>query len=217
MWSALLIVVSSYATEPGDVVISEIMWMGSTASIADEWIELYNTTSTEIDLSGWQLEGAAPKGGTLVIPDGKGIPARGYFLIANYPPSSPKTMLAVEADWVTTQISLPNEKLRLVLKDSEGNVVDVADDGVGAPAAGDREGKRSMVRKFPPGDGALPDSWYTATEAWGWKDGAKEKGTPQNSRTASAEGMTWGEVKRAYDQGPTSKADPEAPEGPPPK
>ena len=131
----------------------------------------------------------------MIIPEGKRIPARGYFLIANYSPSSPKTMLAVEADWVTTQVSLPNEKLKLVLKDRGGNVVDVADDGVGAPAAGDREGKRSMVRKFPPGDGALPDSWYTATEAWGWKDGAKEKGTPRNSLTTSIKGMGWGEVK----------------------
>jgi len=37
------------------VVINEIAWAGTAASFADEWIELYNPTSYEIDLSGWVL------------------------------------------------------------------------------------------------------------------------------------------------------------------
>ncbi|MCD6334669.1 MAG: lamin tail domain-containing protein, partial [Candidatus Latescibacteria bacterium] len=41
------------AAASGDVVINELMWMGSTASSADEWIELRNTTDSEILLSGW--------------------------------------------------------------------------------------------------------------------------------------------------------------------
>ena len=38
-----------------DVVISEIAWMGTTASDDDEWIELYNNTGSSIDLTGWIL------------------------------------------------------------------------------------------------------------------------------------------------------------------
>ena len=34
-----------------DVVISEIAWMGTTASSYDEWIELYNNTAGPIDLT----------------------------------------------------------------------------------------------------------------------------------------------------------------------
>ena len=184
------------AAAEGDVVINELMWMGSTASSADEWIELRNTTDSEILLSGWTLEKAATGGDTLTIPDGKTIPARGFFLIANYAPSSENSGLTVKADWVTTAVALVNTKLQIVLKDAEGNVMDTADDGTGSPLAGDNDKKCSMVRNDPPGDGTLSDSWRTAAEASGWKEGATEKGTPQNSKSAiSVEGTSWGRVK----------------------
>lgn len=193
-----------YAAAPGDVVINELMWMGSTASSADEWIELRNTTDSEIVLSGWMLEKAATGGDTLTIPDGKVIPARGYFLIANYAPSSEKSKLSVKPDWVTTAVSLANSKLQIVLKDAEGNVIDAADDGVGSPAAGDKDKKYSMVRNDPPGDGTLAESWYTATEVSGWKEGATEKGTPQNSTSGVAvEGTSWGRAKLIPSRGGT--------------
>ncbi|MCK5118997.1 MAG: lamin tail domain-containing protein [Candidatus Latescibacteria bacterium] len=184
------------AAVEGDVVINELMWMGSTVSSADEWIELRNTTDSEILLSDWTLEKAGTAGDTLTIPEGKTIPAQGFFLIANYEPSSENSGLTVKADWVTTAVSLVNTKLQIVLKDAEGNVMDTADDGVGDPAAGDNDGKRSMVRNDPPGDGTLADSWHTATEASGWKEDATEKGTPRNSlSTISVEGASWGRVK----------------------
>ncbi len=40
---------------PQTIVINEIAWMGTKASDDDEWIELYNNTAEEIDLSGWIL------------------------------------------------------------------------------------------------------------------------------------------------------------------
>ena len=41
------------AAEPAyqDVVINEVMWMGSSSHTADEWIELRNMTSHDIDFS----------------------------------------------------------------------------------------------------------------------------------------------------------------------
>jgi len=43
-------------TEPqaGDIVINEIMWMGTTFNSNDEWIELRNMTDLEIDLGKWE-------------------------------------------------------------------------------------------------------------------------------------------------------------------
>ena len=38
------------------VVINEIAWMGTKASDWDEWIELYNNTTSSIDLIGWQIK-----------------------------------------------------------------------------------------------------------------------------------------------------------------
>jgi len=37
------------------VVINEIAWAGTDASIYDEWIELYNRSDKDIDLSDWIL------------------------------------------------------------------------------------------------------------------------------------------------------------------
>lgn len=37
------------------IVINEIAWMGNENSSNDEWIELYNNTDEEIDLTGWKL------------------------------------------------------------------------------------------------------------------------------------------------------------------
>ena len=72
---------------PGDVVINELMWMGSYNDIGDdkdfdEWIELRNMTDQPIDLTGWQLEHSAVSHGNLVLAGI--IPANVYFIIANY-------------------------------------------------------------------------------------------------------------------------------------
>jgi hypothetical protein len=37
------------------VIINEIAWMGTIASDADEWIELYNPGTSEINITGWKL------------------------------------------------------------------------------------------------------------------------------------------------------------------
>ncbi|RLC79600.1 MAG: hypothetical protein DRJ03_23240, partial [Chloroflexi bacterium] len=42
----------------GDVVINEVAWMGTAANSSDEWIELYNTTGSSIDIGNWSIYGA---------------------------------------------------------------------------------------------------------------------------------------------------------------
>ena len=37
------------------VVINEVAWMGTEAAARDEWIELYNNTTSTIDITGWHL------------------------------------------------------------------------------------------------------------------------------------------------------------------
>jgi len=44
------------AAGPKDVVINEVMWMGSSKSSQDgkdEWIELKNNTNQKLQLNGW--------------------------------------------------------------------------------------------------------------------------------------------------------------------
>ena len=63
---------------PGDVIISEIAWGGTAASANDEWIELYNTTASPIDLTGWTLNAAD---GSPSIALSGSIAGMGYFLL----------------------------------------------------------------------------------------------------------------------------------------
>ena len=176
-----------YAAKEGDVVFNELMWMGDFAGKSHEWIELRNTTDVDIDLTGWDITKLSGEGEALMltIPSGV-IPARGYFLISNN--SEADSNIAVEPDIVDATISLANSKLQLKLYDgswdSGGTLIDTADDGAGAPAAGDSQLMKSMVRNDPPGDGTLAENWHTADTQSGWDDGANELGTPQNS--------TWG-------------------------
>ena len=171
------------AAQPGPVVISELMWPGSTASSADEWIELYNPSDATVDLAGWTLtyrSGAEDK--VMIVFDAAVIPAGQTFLIANYAAEHKKSLLAVQPQHVDAAVSLPNTKLLLHLYDGDpqagGQLIDVADDGRGAPFAGDSASKSAMVRIAFDQPGDQPASWATAIEQSGWDAGASELGTP---------------------------------------
>lgn len=165
----------------GDVVISELMWMGDLSGTSHEWLELNNRTDELMDVTGWELTRLS--GGKeelmLTIPEGI-IPPHGYFLLSNN--SAAESNLAVEPDLVDTAVSLANSQLQIKLYDAPfdagGRLIDVADDGVGAPAAGDNAAKKSMTRVEPPGDGTRPEQWITASTRSGWDEGAVEYGTP---------------------------------------
>jgi len=61
---------------------------------------------------------------------------------------------------------------------NHASTIDTADDGVGAPAAGDKDLKYSMVRNDIPGDGTQSENWHSAAVSVGWDVGATERGTP---------------------------------------
>jgi hypothetical protein len=132
--------------------------MGSSASSADEWIELYNTGETTQDLSQWTLTRLTDEGEQvmLVIESGQINPGE-TFLIANYSSDHKNTRLESLPQLVNAALSLPNSKLQLRLytgqPDTGAILIDIADDGSGIPLAGDSEQKRSMVRIQFHGDG----------------------------------------------------------------
>ncbi len=171
------------SAQPGPIVISELMWSGSTASTADEWIELYNPSDAAVDLTGWTLtyrSGDEEK--VMIVLDAAEVSAGQTFLIANYAAEHKNSLLAVEPQRVDSAVSLPNTKLLLHLYDGDpqagGQLIDVADDGRGAPFAGDSASKSAMVRIAFDQPGDQPESWATATEQSGWDTGASELGTP---------------------------------------
>jgi len=154
---------------PGDVVINELMWMGSYKKSKDEWIELRNMTDSPIDIGGWQLTKLSGKKNKeklmLKIPSGKTIPAAGFFLISNF--DKDKSAINVEPDLVNKKVALRNKNLQVKLykgdwKNSD-NLIDTADDGKGKPLAGfhGRFFHFSMERNNIPGDGTQEANWHT--------------------------------------------------------
>jgi hypothetical protein len=64
---------------PGsEIVINEVHHSPLSGDTAEEFVELYNAGSTDLDLSSWQFD----SGITFVFPAGAGIPAGGYLVVA---------------------------------------------------------------------------------------------------------------------------------------
>ncbi|OGD61590.1 hypothetical protein A3A71_04115 [Candidatus Berkelbacteria bacterium RIFCSPLOWO2_01_FULL_50_28] len=173
------------------VVINEVMWMGSAASTADEWIELRNTTSDAIDLSGWQLTHAAPSNGTLTIPAGNSIEGNGYFLISNYDLNHENSVLNVASDWVTTSVSLSNTcqagssvymELQNPFPTDPPTVIDQAgcDGSGGSPLKGSNLAiKKAMERNIVITDGLLETSWHDSASQINLDLGAIDNASPR--------------------------------------
>ena len=175
---------SAGAEPPGPVVFSEIMWMGSSASSSDEWVELFNCSAAPVDMSGWVITRLASDGEPteMLQLEALSLDPGGVFLISNYADGNSRTVLGVTPGLVTSTVSLSNSKLQVRLYDAPpedgGRLIDAADDGSGAPLAGDGTLKQAMVRVDFEMDGSQSEAWATAVEAAGWKQGASELGTP---------------------------------------
>lgn len=182
--TGLLLIGPPVHSEQPAVVINEVMWMGSSGSTADEWVELRNLTGQPIDLSSWRLTKLS--GGLevpmLTIPTGQSIPANGYFVVSNYAETAANSVLAVTPNLVATDVALSNTALQISLYDAAGTPIDRADDGAGNPVAGKYFSAdkvyASMERNPTPGDGTLVESWHAASHGVGFKDGKPEWGTP---------------------------------------
>lgn len=135
------------------VVINEIAWMGTAASTNDEWIELHNTTSQSIDLTGWTLRS---KDGTPSITLSGTVGPMGFYLIER---TSDQTISDLSADQIYTG-ALGNGGEGLELRDNSGNLKDSAGFSSGWPA-GDNANKSSMERINPEQSGDDASNWST--------------------------------------------------------
>lgn len=135
----------------GNVVINEIAWMGTKASSSDEWIELYNSSNSEINLAGWKIQEIASANKYSL----NGVIApQSYFLI-----EKDESVTDVQADLIVSDLSLLNTGEQLVLLNDDLEEVDRAN-GTGAWLAGKNDGNKStMERKLWSNDGILAESW----------------------------------------------------------
>ncbi len=180
LFVSLFILNHSARASSTSVVINEIAWMGTEASASDEWMELYNNSAEEVDLTGWTL--ASSDGNIKITLAGK-VSANGYFLLER---TDDNAVSDIAADQIYTG-SLSNSGTKLELDDASGNVIDFVDCASGW-FAGDNETKASMERKDSAQAGDK-DNWITNDGITiNGKDakGNNLKATPKNKNSAGA-------------------------------
>ncbi len=120
--------VSIREPEPGSeeplltVVINEIAWMGTATSSWDEWIELYNNTTSTIDLAGWKIE----KGGEVFITISTSTAVT--TTISNfYLLERAEKATNITADFVYGGERMSNAGEKLELRNASSTLIDVVD------------------------------------------------------------------------------------------
>jgi hypothetical protein len=159
------------------VLINEVAWAGTNdginASVNDEWIELYNHGSVDIDLTGWRLK--ATDGAPDIALSGI-ITAGGYYLLER---SDDDTISDIAADLIYSG-ALEDGGEYLELFSSSGNIVDTANKAGGAWPSGSKSPNYGSMERA----GIVEDSasaWLTHAGTGNGldADGEQINGTPR--------------------------------------
>lgn len=154
------------------VVINEIAWSGSTSSPDDEWIELYNASSSTISLTGWRI---VDDDGAQIYNLSGSITPGGYYLIERA-----SNATSITGNLVVSTMSLANTGDKLVLQDSTGATVDAVNlSGGGWFAGTDSSGSptyATMERVSAIISGDLASNWKS-------NDGITKTGKDSKNKT----------------------------------
>ncbi len=176
-----------FAASKGEVVINEVGWAGTLASSSDEWIELYNSSSSAIDLTGWEITGS----GLDVDGLSGSISANEYYLIEN----DEDVVSDVDGDNLDSSISLSNSGETLILRDDSDNEIDQVDCSAGWFNTRTSTDTPSMERITPTRLGNDPDNWADVssdTNTWNGHDADDRilAGSPKQQNTIYADDIT---------------------------
>jgi len=153
-----------------DVVINEIAWMGTENSQNDEWIELYNNSSSIIDLNEWKI---TTNDKTPNITLKNKIPSKGFFILER---TDDTTLPNIKANLIYKG-SLNNNGEYLKLIDADGKVID----GIDCSKEwffGNNETKKTMERK---------NTLINGNDLTNWQTSEGSGGTPNNKNSIGQE------------------------------
>ncbi|MBW2976522.1 tandem-95 repeat protein [Candidatus Woesearchaeota archaeon] len=120
----ILLVSMSMAYAADNVVFSEIQANAAGTDSGKEFIELYNPTSSDINIGNWEINfKSSAVQYSKTIPSGSVIPAYGFFLITNEPETAWPSEWP-EPDARLTYVSLTNAGMGLQLEDTSHAIVD---------------------------------------------------------------------------------------------
>jgi len=141
------------------VVINEIAWMGTQNSHLAEWIELYNDSSSDIQLEAWKV--ISEDGALEVILKNK-IPSKGFYLLER---TTDQTLPEIQADLIYKG-SLNNKGEHLKLLNNQEEIIDEIDCS-GGWFTGNNATKQTMERKNPQESGNNPENWQSSKTSGG--------------------------------------------------
>ena len=98
-------------TYPSDVVINEILPSPEGPDVEEEWLEIFNQNSFEVNLSGWQIVDVLGSIKKYTFPEETKIPPKGYLVLAR----------------PVSKITLNNEGDGLKLIQPDGKTADFAE------------------------------------------------------------------------------------------
>lgn len=136
----ILVTVVPAAASPNGLMISEFRFRGPAGG-NDEFLELVNTSTSAVDISGYRLQGCASSGGNpsdrATVPSGAVLKSGQHYLFTNNGSSGYSGSVAGDQTYSTgfTDLQSGNSSgVRIV--DASGGVID----GVGSPTSPCREG-----------------------------------------------------------------------------
>jgi len=156
---------TSIPTPTRELIFSEINWSGSSLGGDDEWIELYNNSSGQIQLSSYYIEGAL-NGNKKITLSGI-LDSNKYYLIAKQDFNPTQTRLSISPDQIESKLSLTNSGFNLKIYKKErktDQIVDEVNTGGSKPFAGKVSPEHaSMERIDYMLSGSDPVNWKSAS------------------------------------------------------
>jgi len=170
--------------------------MGTEKSANDEWIELYNDTTSPVSLDGWILKSTI---GKLKIDLAGIIPAKGFYLLER---TDDNTLPNVNADLIYTG-ALKNTGENLELYNNLASLTDSANFPEGWPT-GDNKTKQTMERvdfsqwqtsQTPGGTPKAKNSTVTQSQII---EQVKLDEAPKTENSTTTQNQTIEQVKKVY-------------------
>lgn len=183
-------------------VINEIHYNNMLNTVCNEFVELHNPDSADVDLSGWQLTGAIE----FTFPVGTILPGAGYLVVGEDPATLVSEFGVTALGPYSGRLNSEGERLELL--DASLTEVDVVDYGVGFPWPSLAAGEGSSMELINPNlDNDLGSSWRSSGTGsefqaglliapgsdWQYRKGQSEASDPIHAWTANGfvEDATW--------------------------
>jgi hypothetical protein len=148
------------------IVMNEINYNSPVEYDTEDWIELYNYTDSDVDLSGWILTDEN-SGNNFTFPDNTIIKANEYFVICQ-DTSKFKQYVNDAACLGNLSFALDNAGELLTLFDNELNIIDSVRYDDKSPWPEDADGlgfTLSLIKPYL--DNAIPENWISSFMAGG--------------------------------------------------